>query len=337
MRKWGLSLLVCFLLMGCSAKPNDPITGFKAVDPIAYLSTGKAETTSVFTGKTKYGNTYEAVGVMFENTKEARPHSGISLADVVYEISVDGWAISRFLGIFSSTFPTKVGPVRSARFPFVRVIREWDIAFTHYGAGQTGEGNVLPLIRSTPFPVRFDGHTGLNDQYFSRDPARYAPHNAYWNAKAALEMIPEIEVKRHFTFDKNAYYAGTSVHKLDLRYSSTNRVSYEYLPEEHRYARFINEAPMMDAYTKQQVKVTNIIVQHAPHHAVEAVKYVIVEFEGSGVAEYFIDGTYLKGTWKKPKEGEPTTFYDDKGEEIKLLPGNTWIQVVHPDIAITKN
>jgi hypothetical protein len=27
----------------------------------------------------------------------------------------------------------------------------------------------------------------------------------------------------------------------------------------------------------------------------------------------------------------------DKGEEIKLLPGNIWIQVVHPDIAITKN
>jgi uncharacterized protein YcfL len=51
MRKWGLSLLVCFLLMGCSAKPKDSITGFNAVDPIEYLSTGKAETTSVFTGR----------------------------------------------------------------------------------------------------------------------------------------------------------------------------------------------------------------------------------------------------------------------------------------------
>lgn len=337
MRKWGLSLLVCFLLMGCSVKTKDPVKGFKAVDPIEFLSTGKAETTSVFSGKTQYGNKVEAVGVMFENTKEARPQSGISLADVVYEISVDGWAISRFLGIFSTTFPTKVGPVRSARFPFVRVIREWGIAFTHYGAGQTGEGNVLPLLHSTSFPVRFDGHTGLNDQYFSRDPDRLAPHNAYWNAQEALEMIPEIEVARHFSFDKNAYYSGVSIQRISLQYSSSNLVGYTYLPTEHRYARSVNNAPMMDAYTNQQVKVTNIIIQHAPHRAVEAVRYIIVEFEGSGVAEYFIDGTYVKGTWKKPVEGEPTTFYDDKGQEIKLLPGNTWIQVVHPDIAITKN
>ncbi|TFG83232.1 MAG: DUF3048 domain-containing protein, partial [Erysipelotrichales bacterium] len=317
--------------------PKAEITGISAVEPIVYLSASKATTTSIFTGKTVYGNTYEAVGVMFENTGAARPQSGISLADVVYEIAVDTWQISRFLGIFSSTFPTKVGPVRSARFPFVRVIREWGIAFTHFGAGQTGLGNVLPLIRATKFPVRFDGHTGLNDQFFSRDPARKAPHNAYWNAYDALELIPEIEVARHFLFDKNTYYNAKQITTLNLKYASTNRVTYTYLPEEHRYARFINEEPMMDAYNDQQVKVTNIIIQHAPHYAVEKVNYIIVEFEGSGAAEYFIDGAYIKGTWKKPVEGKPTQFFDDKGVEIKLLPGNTWIQVVHPKIPITMN
>lgn len=337
MRKWGMSLLVIVLLVGCATGVTAPISGISAVDPIEYLSLAKAETTSIFTGKTVYGDTYQAVGVMFENTAQARPQSGISLADVVYEIAVDSWQISRFLGIFSTTFPTKVGPVRSARFPFVRVIREWGIAFTHYGAGQTGLGNVLPLLRSTQFPVRFDGHTGLNNQFFSRDPDRYAPHNAYWNAHDALVMIPQIEVARHFLFDKNTFYDSKTITTLELKYAASNNVKYTYLPEEHRYARFINEQPMMDAYTDQQVKVTNIIVQHAPHHAVEQVSYIIVEFEGSGVAEFFIDGTYIKGTWKKPVEGKPTKFYDNKGQEVKLLPGNTWIQVVHPKIPISMN
>jgi len=337
MRKWGLSLLVLLMVAGCSNATKTPITGIVAADPIEFLNAAKTETTSVFTGKTVYEDTYQAVAVMFENTGPARPQSGIGVADVVYEITVDSWQISRFLGIFSSSFPTKVGPVRSARFPFVRVAREWGIAFTHFGAGQTGLGNVLPLIRSTKWPVRFDGHTGLNDQFFSRDPARKAPHNAYWNANDALVMIPKIAVERHFLFDKNTFIGTKQITTLKLRYASTNRVTYTYLPAEHRYARFINEESMMDAYTGTQVKVTNIIIQHAPHHAVEKVSYIIVEFEGSGVAEYFIDGMYLKGTWKKPVEGKPTKFYDDKGVEIKLLPGNTWIQVVHPNIPISMN
>jgi hypothetical protein len=337
MRKWGLSLLIVIMVGGCSSSAIKPITGILAVDPIEYLKESKAANTSIFTGKTVYENTYQAVGVMFENTPAARPQSGISLADVVYEISVESWQISRFVGIFNSSFPSKVGPVRSARFPFVRVIREWGIAFTHFGAGNGGLGNVLPLLASTNFPIRFDGHTGLNAQFFSRDSARVAPHNAYFDAARALSMIPSIEVTRHFLFDKNTYYDSKPITTLKLKYSLDNQITYTYLPNEDRYARFINEKPMLDAYTEKQVKVTNIIIQHAPHHAVESIGYIIVEFEGTGVAEFFIGGTYIKGTWKKPVEGKPTTFYDDKGKEIVLLPGNTWIQVVHPNITITKN
>jgi hypothetical protein len=150
-------------------------------------------------------------------------------------------------------------------------------------------------------------------------------------------MIPKIEVARHFLFNKDAYYDTKPITTLKLKYASANRVMYTYLPQERRYARFINEQPMMDAYTNQQVKVTNIIIQHARHYAVEKVSYIIVDFEGSGVAEYFIDGTYVKGTWKKPVEGKPTKFYDDKGKEMQLLPGNTWIQVVHPNIQIIRS
>lgn len=335
MRKWGIATLLLLLIGGCLKTELPPITGIVGDDPIVYYQATQSPTTSVFTGKTVYGDRYQAVGVMFENTVAARPQSGISLADVVYEISVDGWQISRFLGIFSTTLPSKIGPVRSARFPFVRVMREWDIGFTHFGAGQTGLGNVIPLIRSSDFPVRFDGHTGLNDDYFSRDPERNAPHNAYWNGQEALEMIPQMKVDKHFLFSKNVVYSGDDVNQLNLRYASNNRVTYKYLPEEQRYARFINDEPMMDAYNDSQVMVTNIIVQHAPHHAVERVRYIIVEFEGSGKAEFYIGGKVIKGSWKKPVEGKPTTFYDNNGEEIKLLPGNTWIQVVHPDIPIT--
>ena len=337
MRKWGLSLLVILLAVGCTSTVKAPVSGVTTVDSIEYLTEEKASLTSVFTGKTVYGKTYQAIGIMFENTPMARPQTGISLADVVYEIAVESWQISRFIGIFSSTFPTKVGPVRSARFPFVRVAREWGIAFAHFGAGESGLGNVIPLILSTPWPARFDGYTGVNGQFFSRDSARVAPHNAYFNSRDALVKIPKIEVANHFLFDKTTFYESKPITTLKLGYSYDNNITYTYLSAEHRYARSINNSPMMDAYTNKQVKTTNIIIQHAPHYAVERVSYIIVDFEGSGVAEYFIDGSYVKGTWKKPIEAQPTKWYGDKGQEMKFLPGNTWIQVVHPNIPIVMN
>ena len=82
MRKWGIATLLLLLISGCSKTELLPITGIIGDDPIVYYQATQSPTTSVFTGKTVYGDTYQAVGVMFENTVAARPQSGISLAEI---------------------------------------------------------------------------------------------------------------------------------------------------------------------------------------------------------------------------------------------------------------
>ena len=69
---------------------------------------------------------------------------------------------------------------------------------------------------------------------------------------------------------------------------------------------------------------------------VEADHYVLVDFIGEGKAEYFIDGKYEEGTWKKASYDDKTEFFDSEGNPILLLPGNTWIQVVHDNVEISK-
>ena len=66
-------------------------------------------------------------------------------------------------------------------------------------------------------------------------------------------------------------------------------------------------------------------------------QYVLVDFLGEGKAEYFVNGKYEEGTWKKASYEEQTEFYDSTGNPIVLLPGNTWIQVVHKNVEINKN
>src|SRR5699024_9640157 len=54
------------------------------------------------------------IGVMVNNHAEARPQSGLSQADIVFEILAEA-RITRLLALYQSEIPDVVGPVRSAR------------------------------------------------------------------------------------------------------------------------------------------------------------------------------------------------------------------------------
>ena len=279
---------------------------------------------------------FQAFGIMISNSREARPQSALGLADIVYEIAVETYSITRFLAIFASNHPDKVGPVRSARVPFVRLIQEWSLPFAHYGSAEIGQGDALSLLQQIKPPIRFDGHKGINNEFYFRSTDRKAPHNAYFNSEKALLKIPELEYEHHFDFDEETNVSGEQVYKLSLRYSSYTPVKYEYDRQTNKYKRFIHNEPMMDAYTNEQISVTNIIVQHAPHTMVESVHYVLVDFLGDGKAEFYINGQYEEGTWKKESFTSATQFFNSKGEPVVLSPGNTWIQIVHPKVEITR-
>lgn len=292
---------------------------------------------SIFNGQgiSEDQKSYQALGIMIENHTAARPHSGLGLADIVYETAVETYTITRFMAIFASQHPDKIGPVRSARIPFVRMIQEWGLPYAYYGAAARGRGDAKSLIQSLNIPMRFDGHQGINDQFYSRDYSRKAPHNAFFNAEAALTKIPDLEYEERFNFAEETNIKEDNISTLNLGYSSSNQVKYEYDQEKRNYKRFINDQPMMDTYMDNQITVSNIIVQHAPHTMVESDHYVLVDFVGEGKAQYFIDGKYEEGTWRKADHQSPTQFFNRLGSQITLLPGNTWIQVVHKNVDIS--
>ncbi|GIW64151.1 MAG: hypothetical protein KatS3mg092_0084 [Patescibacteria group bacterium] len=65
------------------------------------------------------------LGVMIENHVEARPQSGLSSADVVFEVVAEG-GITRFLSVFYCQDAPYIGPIRSARIYFIKLFtRFW--------------------------------------------------------------------------------------------------------------------------------------------------------------------------------------------------------------------
>ncbi len=73
---------------------------------------------------------------MIENHPDARPQSGLSYADIVYEAIAEG-GITRFMGVYycdASLSLGKVAPVRSARIYFVNIAAEYNQPFyVHVG------------------------------------------------------------------------------------------------------------------------------------------------------------------------------------------------------------
>lgn len=333
------AIYICSMLLvfsACSIK-KPSIDNIQNTNDETFIE-NKAIFTSLFNGSTSENriDNYQAFGIMISNSREARPQSALGLADIVYEIAVETYSITRFLAIFSSNYPDKIGPVRSARVPFVRMIQEWNLPYAHFGSAEGGQGNALSLLQEIKPPIRFDGHKGINSEFYSRSEDRKAPHNAYFNSEKALSKIPELDYEQHFNFDEKTNISEEQVSKLSLRYSSYTPVKYEYDKQANKYKRFIHDEPMIDAYTNEQISVTNIIVQHAPHTMVESVHYVLVDFLGQGKAEFYINGQYEEGTWKKESFTSVTHFFNSEGDPIILLPGNTWIQVVHPNVGITR-
>lgn len=153
-----LFLVLCFAVFSSTSALSFFITPSKTglLNPTA---SNQASTTSVSgitinpsepkdqlcpTNGLKYTNTEKKVYdsripilVMIENAIDARPQSGLSSADIVYETVAEG-GVTRFMGVFYCNVANavKVAPVRSARIYFVNIAAEYNNpVYLHVGGG----------------------------------------------------------------------------------------------------------------------------------------------------------------------------------------------------------
>src|SRR5699024_5617246 len=148
MRKMGSIAIIIFMVIiaGCSGESKNDV----------YPLTGK-EADKDATNRT--------VSVMVNNHPDARPQTGLSEADIVFEMLTEG-NITRFLALFQSEQPEKVGPVRSAREYFFELAKGYDALYVYNGSAK----KVEKLLQASVVDY---------NNLFMRDSSRVAPHNSY--------------------------------------------------------------------------------------------------------------------------------------------------------------
>ena len=307
-----------------TVSPTPLPTPTPVFDPAISLTSGR-----------KTDKPYKPVCVMIENMPQARPQTGIGQADIVYEMYVENCSMTRFMCVFNDVLPKNVGPVRSARVYYVDIADEYKGAFVFFGGSMYGEADIYKRLKKSTFEAVINGITGPGGKYFWRIKQRSVPHNVYTNLVTISNLMKAaLPPQRHFEFDANAVYTGDDINTINLVYTKqTVNDTYIYDPVKKNYKRYIANKPMMDDLTKTQVAVTNVIVQHTKLSFSNDFKgHIAIRLIGKGNAEIFIAGKLIKATWEKTATTSPTRYFDENGSDIKLLPGNTWVQVVSDNV-----
>ncbi len=135
------------------------------------------ELLSPFTGE-PVRSLRRVLAVKIDNIVFARPQTGLTSADIVYVLPVEG-GLSRFLAIFSSHIPRVIGPVRSSRQDDLQLLRQFGRPAFAYSGAQTR------LLRVVEHAHTVDLYAGRVRGYF-RDYNRAAPDNLYADTRTLL-------------------------------------------------------------------------------------------------------------------------------------------------------
>lgn len=271
--------------------------------------------------------------VSIDNVGDAIPQSWLSMADLIYEFPVEG-AQTRIQAIYYGSFPEELGPVRSTRPYFVDLTREYRGIFLAHGwSPQAKEyllSGVVPYINAMN-----------SDCEFYRDSEKSAPHNSYIKWEEVKSKIDEEgwweerQDIRPFLFLSGAQRNdGDAAEEISFRYSGS-RYEFTYDRERNLYIRTLDGERYTDRETGEDITCSNVLVQTVESRVLDSAGRLEIDMTAGGEATLFTGGVAVKGAWSRDDLDSRTIFVDTEGNEFRLTPGSTWVEVVDQNCSIS--
>jgi hypothetical protein len=267
-----------------------------------------------------------ALVAKIDNNAAAVPnHSGLAVADIVFEEVVEG-RTTRFAAAFHSQSSDPIGPIRSGRTQDVDLFTSFFFPLFVWSGGNPSVTRAIN--ESTLVNMGVNNASG----YF-RGPGS-APHNLYNSTDVIWEQAPgdePVPPRQQFTYlEDGDEFTGDDTDGVDARIGSES-IQWIWNPEFAKFDRSQRGRPHDDKLFGR-IRSTNVVVmgvQYLPSSADR--NSPEAQSVGTGPVWVFVDGKVTTGSWTREVNTEPLTFVTDSGETIALAPGNTWIELA--DIA----
>jgi len=267
-----------------------------------------------------------ALVAKIDNNVAAVPnHSGLAVADIVFEEVVEG-RTTRFAAVFHSQSSDPIGPIRSGRTQDINLFTSFNQPLFVWSGGN---GNVIRAINES-FLINMGPN---NASGYFRGPGR-APHNYYNTTDNIWSQIPDGhpgKPPQQFQYlEAGDEFVGEPIAGVKVRVGSEN-IEWSWNPEFSKFDRSQRGRPHDDK-TFGRIRSTNVIVlgvEYAPSPADR--RSPEAQTLGEGPAYFFSGGKFIQGTWKRELAIYPIEYFGPDGEVIALAPGNTWIELADAD------
>ncbi|WP_407319055.1 DUF3048 domain-containing protein [Isoptericola halotolerans] len=331
----GALLGTALLLAACSGEepaPAPTTTVPAAVDgaPKASPPTPEVPTVWPLTGvESDEVADRPALAIKIENSREARPQTGLTQADMVWEEVVEG-GITRYVAVYHSSVPETVEPVRSVRPMDPAIVAPLDGILAYSGAQP-------PFIDAVNDSGTQSVIMDAGDAGFSRDPNRYAPHNVIGDPEAFLAQAdgertvppPEQFAFRDDPGESTAETDGKPASGLEVVMSRMQTTGWTWDGDSETWLRSEGSSPSMAASGDQHA-ATNVVVLEVEVVATEfhdssgaaVPETKLVDSSGPGVVAS--GGSTVEVEWSKGALDDPIELTAG-GETVELEPGSTWI------------
>ncbi|NLU75969.1 DUF3048 domain-containing protein [Streptomyces sp. HNM0575] len=277
---------------------------------------------SPFTGRKGTGD--KVLGVKIDNVEAARPHTGLSKADIVYVEQVEA-GLTRIMAVFASRLPPLVGPVRSARESDLELLRQFDqpgLAYSGVQSKLRSKVESAPLAALPPGRVR---------EAYVRKSDRPAPHNLYLRPREALDSdaASDVGAPKDIGFRFGAPPGGgRRTSGRSVRFQAA-RYSFEWSSGRRRWLVSMDGSPARttDAGRLEAATVVIQYVKISDSDLGDSSGSVtpLTESVGSGRALVLRDGKEYEARWKRPSATGGTTFEDTDGKRLAFARGQVWV------------
>jgi hypothetical protein len=275
--------------------------------------------TSPFTGeRIKYRR--RVLIFKIDNVPQARPPTGLTYADIVYLLPVEG-GLSRIMAVFSSHVPPVVGPVRSAREEDIKLLRQFGKpAFAFSGA----KPDLLPHVEHARIVDLYAGRVG---GYF-RNFGRAEPYNLYARTKTLLHEARHASLAHDIGFRfGQAPPGGKRIHSYRVSYQSAHFI-FNWSHKRHRWLVSMDGRVARAANGKrlggrtvvvQYTKIRNSVFLELGVPCPYAVTV------GHGRADVLRGGRVYHVRWRRHTKNVGTEFFFPNGHRMQFARGQVWV------------
>lgn len=267
------------------------------------------------------------ISVMVNNHPSARPQSGLSQADIVFEILAEGH-VTRLLALFHSESPDVVGPVRSAREYYFDTANHYGALYVYHGAANFIEDK----LRSGAVDNLNGAYYDNDGHLFKRESFRVAPHNSYLQFNAVEEVALEEGYEMEMDYESLPFLSdeqsdeliGEFVSEVTFNYGS-DLIRYVYDEQLEAYLRYNGEEQTVELNSETPITLDNVFIIETAHQVIDDQGRRDIDLTSGGNAYLLQKGKLQRIQWES-HDGRIVPVRE--GESVGFVPGKTWVNVI---------